>query len=129
MRRLSEELNREDSQLRSWLLDAALAGLRVTRNPESPELSGVMLSNYGRLSSQSYLTTSTQRTTNYCLGWRGKAVSLRTRAEGVHAYHYRLRTLIGATDSGDERLTDAQARRVGRALSGLAVNLDDSIAS
>jgi hypothetical protein len=38
MRRLSEELNREDSQLRSWLLGAALAGLRVTRNPESPEL-------------------------------------------------------------------------------------------
>ncbi len=35
---LSEELNREDSQLRSLLLDAALAGLRLERNPESPPL-------------------------------------------------------------------------------------------
>ena len=35
IRHLSEELNREDSQLRSCLLDAALAGLRLERNPES----------------------------------------------------------------------------------------------
>ena len=38
IRRLSETLNREDSQLRSCLLDAALAGLRLARNPESREL-------------------------------------------------------------------------------------------
>ena len=38
IRRLSFELNREDSRLRSRLLDAALAGLRLERNPESREL-------------------------------------------------------------------------------------------
>src|ERR1700675_987790 len=35
--RLCEELNREDSELRSHLLDAALAGLQLTRHPESQD--------------------------------------------------------------------------------------------
>ena len=38
IRGLYKALNREDSQLRSCLLDAALAGLRLERNPESREL-------------------------------------------------------------------------------------------
>ena len=38
IRRLAKELNREDSLLRFHMLDAALAGLRLGRNPESPEL-------------------------------------------------------------------------------------------
>jgi hypothetical protein len=42
--------------------------------------------------------------------------------------HDRLRTLIGAiVDTGADRLTEAQARDAGQALSGLAVNLDDAI--
>jgi hypothetical protein len=38
MRHLFEELNREDSALRPHLLDAALAGLRLTRTPSSRAL-------------------------------------------------------------------------------------------
>ena len=36
--RLYQELNRKDSHLRSCMLDAAIAGLRLTRNPESLDL-------------------------------------------------------------------------------------------
>jgi hypothetical protein len=38
LRHLCQDLNREDSRLRSCLLDAAISGLRLTRNPDSREL-------------------------------------------------------------------------------------------
>jgi hypothetical protein len=46
----------------------------------------------------------------------------------IHECHDRLRTLIGAiVNTAADRLTEAEARDAGQALSGLAVYLDDAI--
>jgi DNA-binding response OmpR family regulator len=127
IRRLWLELNREDSKLRSRLLDAALAGLRLERNPESRELR--------RDAAQLWATTEPilshhlDTEDNELLPWLKQHGSLSPEAgRKVRAYHDRLRTLIGAmANAGSDRLTEPQAREVGRALSGIAVSLDDAI--
>ncbi|MGA7871705.1 MAG: hemerythrin domain-containing protein [Candidatus Binatus sp.] len=127
IRRLSVELNREDSQLRSRLLDAALAGLRLARNPESPELRRDAARIWAAI--EPILSRHLSAEDNQMLPWLEQQGRLSPEAgRKVRAYHDRLRTLVGALASAEaERLTDSQAREVGRALSGLAVNLDDAI--
>ena len=127
IRRLSEELNREDSQLRSRLLDAALAGLRLARNPESPELRRDAAQIWAAI--QPILSHHLDAQESQLLPWLVQQGRLSPEAgRRVRAFHDRLRTLIGAiADTGADRLTEAQARDVGQALSGLAVNLDDAI--
>ncbi len=127
IRRLCLELNREDSRLRSRLLDVALAGLRLERNPESRELrqDAAQLWATTELILSHHLDTEDTE----LLPWLKQHGSLSPEAgRRVRAYHDRLRTLIGAmADAGSDRLTEPEAREVGRALSGIAVSLDDAI--
>ena len=127
IRCLSEELNREGSQLRSRLLDAALAGLRLARNPESPELRRDAAQIWAAI--QPTLSHHLDAQDGQLLPWLAQQGRFSAEAgRKVRAFHDRLRTLIGAiVDSGADRLTEAQARDAGQALSGLAVNLDDAI--
>lgn len=127
IRRLSVELNREDSELRSRLLDAALAGLRLERNPESLELRRDAAQLWVAI--EPILSRHLDAEDNQLLPWLERQGGISPEAvRRVSAYHGRLRTLIGAMASASaDCLTEAQAREIGRALSGLAVNLDDAI--
>ena len=127
IRRLSEELNREDSQLRSTLLDAALAGLRLERNPESRELRRDAARIWSAI--EPVLSHHLDAEASQVIPWLVQQGRLSPEAvRKVREFHDRLRTLIGAiVDTGIDQLTDEQARNAGRALTGLAVNLDDAI--
>ena len=127
IRFLSEELNREGSLLRSRLLDAALAGLRLARNPESPELRRDAQQIWAAI--QPTLSHHLDAQDGQLLPWLVQQGRLSAEAgRKVREFHDRLRTLMGAIgDTGADRLTDAQARDAGQALSGLAVYLDDAI--
>jgi DNA-binding response OmpR family regulator len=121
------ELNREDSRLRSHLLDAALAGLRLERNPESRELRQDAAQLWA--TTEPILSHHLDTEDNELLPWLKQHGSLSPEGgRKVRAYHDRLRSLIGAmANAGSDRLTEPQAREVGRALSGIAVSLDDVI--
>ncbi|MDO8434578.1 MAG: hemerythrin domain-containing protein [Candidatus Binatus sp.] len=127
IRRLSAELNREDSDLRSHLLDAALAGLRLTRNSESLELRRDAARIWVAI--EPILTHHLDAEDGQLLPWLERHGRLSSEVgRKVREYHDRLRTLVGAMANAEaEHLTDVQAREVGRALSGLAVKLDDAI--
>lgn len=126
--RLSQELNREDSQLRSRLLDAALAGLRLTRSPESLELRRDAVQIWAAI--EPVLSYHLDAEDKELLPWLDQQRRVSSEVgRKVHGCHVKLRTLIGAAivNSGTEPLTEAEARDVGRALSGLAMYLDDAI--
>jgi hemerythrin-like domain-containing protein len=127
IRRLSEELNREDSQLRSCLLDAALAGLRLTRNPESRDVRNDAVKIWTTI--EPILRHHLEAEDRQLLPWLDQKGGLSPEAgRKVRECHEKLRTLIGAIDdAGTHRLTEAEVRDAGRALSGLAVYLDDAI--
>jgi hypothetical protein len=127
IRRLSEELNREDSQLRSCLLDAALAGLRLTRNPESRELRRDATRIWAAI--EPILSHHLEAEDSELLPWLDRRSRLSPEVgRKIRECHDKLRTLIGAlAETGADHLTEAQARAAGRALSGLAVYLDDAI--
>lgn len=127
IRSLSEELNREDSQLRSRLLDAALAGLRLERNPESPELRRDAAQLWATL--EPVLSHHLDAEEKELLPWlEGQGGLALAAGDKIRAYHDRLRKLVGTmANAGAARLTDAQAREIGLALKGLAVGLDDAI--
>ncbi len=127
IRCLSEELNREGSDLRSRLLDAALAGLRLARNPESPELRRDAAQIWAAI--QPTLSHHLDSQDSRLLPWLVQQGRISPEAgRKVREFHDRLRTLIGAiADTGADRLSEAPARDAGKALSGLAVILDDAI--
>jgi CheY-like chemotaxis protein len=127
IRSLSVELNCEDSELRSHLLDAALAGLRLERNPKSVELRRDAAQVWALI--EPILSHHLDAEDSQLLPWLEQQGGLSPQsAQKVRAYHDRLRTLIGAMiNVGADGLTDAQARAVGLALRGLAVSLDDAI--
>ena len=127
IRRLAEELNREDSQLRSYLLDAALAGLRLTRNPESPELKRDAARLWAAI--EPILAHHLEAEGSELLPWLDQQSPLAPEVgRKVREYHGQLRTLIGLiASSGKDDLTETEARQAGQALSGLAVCLDDAI--
>ncbi len=127
IRRLSDELNREDSQLRSYLLDAALAGLRLTRNPESPELRRDAARIWAAV--QPILSHHLDAEDRQLLPWLDQQGRLSPEiGRKVRQCHDRLRTLIGTVANPDaDRLTETEARDAGGALTGLAVYLDDAI--
>ena len=127
IRHLSEELNREDSQLRSCLLDAALAGLRLERNPESRELRRDAARIWATIAP--ILSHHLEAEDSELLPWLDRQGGFSPEGgRKVHECHHRLRTLMGAIAKTDtDRLTDAHTREAGRALSGLAVYLDDAI--
>jgi Hemerythrin HHE cation binding domain len=125
--RLPEELNREDSQLRSYLLDAALAGLRLTRNPESPELKRDAARIWAAI--EPILAHHLKAEDDELLPWLDRQGPLSADAGcRLREYHGTLRTLMGIiAGSGKDNLTEIEARQAGKALSGLAVCLDDAI--
>ena len=127
IRRLWFELNREDSRLRSSLLDAALTGLRLERNPESRELRRDAAQLWAMI--EPILSHHLDTEDKELLPWLERHDSLSPEAgRKVSGYHDRLRALIGAMgDTAAESLTEAQAREVGRSMSGIAVSLDDAI--
>ena len=106
IRRLWLELNREDSRLRSCLLDAALAGLRLERNPESRELRRDAAQLWATI--EPILSHHLDTEDNELVPWLEQHGSLSPEAgRKVGAYHERLRTLIGAMDNArSERLTE-----------------------
>lgn len=127
IRRLAEELNREDSQLRPRVLDTALAGLRLARNPESPELrcDAAQVWSAIQLILSHHLDIEDRR----LLPWLEQQDRLSPEVVlKVRECHDKLRRLLGSiVDAGADHLTDVKARDAGRALSGLAVHLDDMI--
>ena len=127
IRRLAEELNREDSQLRSCLLDAALAGLRLTRNPESLELRHDAARIWATI--EPILSRHLDAEDSRLLPWLDQQGRLSPEAgRKIRECHSRLRTLIGAiVNTAADRLTETEACNAGRALSGLSVTLDDAI--
>jgi DNA-binding response OmpR family regulator len=127
IRRLSEALNREDSQLRSFLLDAALAGLRLERNPESRELRRDAARIWATI--EPILSHHLEAEDSELLPWLARQGGLSPEVgRKVRECHHRLRTLMGAIGTTDtDRQTYALTRDAGRALSGLAVYLDDAI--
>ncbi|MHB8381408.1 MAG: hemerythrin domain-containing protein [Candidatus Binataceae bacterium] len=125
--RLSEELNREGSQLTSYLLDTALAGLRLTRNPQSRDL--------GRDAAQIWtviepiLSHHLDAEDSQLLPWLDQQRGLSPEVgRKVRECHHRLRTLMDTIVScGADCLTEAEAHDAGQAMSELAVSLDDAI--
>jgi response regulator of citrate/malate metabolism len=127
IRRLAKELNSEDSQLRSCLLDAALVGLRLAHNPESRELRRDAARTWATI--EPILSHHLEAEDSELLPWLDRHSALSPEiGRKVRECHHRLRTLMGAIATTDtDRLTDALTRDAGRALSGLAVYLDDAI--
>ena len=127
IRRLSRELNREDSQIRSYLLDAALAGLRLARSPESLELRR----DAARICAviQPLISHHLDAEDSQLLPWLDHQGRLSPElGRKVRECHDRLRTLNNTVrNSATENLTEAQTRDLGQTLSALAVHLDDAI--
>ncbi|GEM_PF-504694 len=127
IQRLSEELNREDSELRSHLLDAAIAGLRLARNPDSAALKHDVAQIWEVMGP--VLAHHLEAEDSQLLPWldRSRRVSAET-VQKIRQSHDRLRALIGTISKTDPaRLTAAQAREVGQALVTLTMTLDDAI--
>jgi DNA-binding response OmpR family regulator len=127
IRHLWLELNREDSRLRSHLLDAALAGLRLERSPESRELRRDAAQLWSTI--EPILSHHLDTEEKDLLPWLKRQGGLAPAASRkIRAYHDRLRKLVGAmANAGADLLDDADARGIGLALRGLAVSLDDAI--
>lgn len=127
IRSLSEELNREDSLLRYRLVDAALAGLRLERNPESPLLRLYAAQLWAVI--EPILSHHLDAEEKDLLPWLERQRGLAPAAgRKIRESHGRLRKLAGAmAKAGADRLTDAEAREIGLALKGLAISLDDAI--
>ncbi len=126
-RHLFEELNREDSELREHLLDAALAGLRLARDPHSRNLRR----DAGRIWSviEPVISHHFAAEDAVMLPWLDRYAHLspdiRRRARECHD---KLKKLAVAVENSDfERVSDVDAAATGRALCGLAVCLDDAI--
>ncbi len=127
IRHLADELNREDSHLRSCVLDAALAGQRLTRSPQSRELRRDAAQIWSAI--EPILSLHLNAEDREVLPWLDQRGRLSPElGRKVRECHDQLRTLIGAiAGTSADRLSEAEARDAGRALSGLAVYLDDAI--
>lgn len=127
IRRLSDELNREDSQLRSCLLDAALTGLRLSRNPESRDLRRDTARIWAEI--EPILSHHLDTEDSHLLPWLDRQGGLSAEiGRKVRDCHHELRARMGViAKSGADHITEAQARDAGQAMSGLAVSLDDAI--
>ncbi|MGO9454009.1 MAG: hemerythrin domain-containing protein [Candidatus Binataceae bacterium] len=127
IRRLFQELNREDSQLRTYLLDAALAGLRVARSPESPETRRDAAQVWAAM--EPILSRHLDSEDSHLLPWLERHSTLSPDTQGkIRECHQRLRGFIRTIVNNDiARGTAAEARDIGKALAGLAVALDDAI--
>ncbi|MBV8135158.1 MAG: hemerythrin domain-containing protein [Deltaproteobacteria bacterium] len=125
--RLYQELNREDSQLRSCLLDAAIAGLRLTRSPESLDLRRDAAQIWAVI--EPILSHHLEAEDTKLIPWLNQRQPLsRETRRRIQRSHSRLRTLIAMIGQANaDRLVTAHARDAGRALVNLVMDLDDAI--
>jgi hypothetical protein len=125
--RLYQELNREDSRLRSCLLDAAIAGLRLTRNPDSLDLRHDAAQVWAVI--EPILSHHLEAEDTEVIPWlsQRQPLSQETRRR-IQRSHSRLRTLVAMIgEANADNLVTSHARDAGRALVGLAMDLDDAI--
>jgi hypothetical protein len=125
--RLYQELNREDSQLRSCLLDAAIAGLRLTRNPDSLDLRRDAAQVWAVI--EPILSHHLEAEDTEVIPWlnQREPLSIETRRR-IQRSHSRLRTLVAMIGEADaDNLVTSHAHAAGRALVNLVMDLDDSI--
>jgi hypothetical protein len=125
--RLCEELNREDSELRSHLLDAALAGLRLTRHPKSQEFRREATKAWSAI--EPVLSHHLAAEDLLMMEWLERYSRLSPEVLfRVRECHYKLKQLAGAIEQSRFQSGGEQAAiEAGRVLSGLAVCLDDVI--
>ena len=125
--RLYQELNREDSQLRPCLLDAAIAGLRLTRNPESLDLRHDAAQLWAVI--EPILSHHLEAEDTKVIPWlnQRELLSRETRRR-IQRSHSRLRTLMAMIgEANADNLITSHARDAGRALVSLVMDLDDAI--
>jgi len=127
MRHLFVELNRQDSQLRACLLDAAIAGLRLARDTESADLRRDAAKVWAAI--EPILSHHLDVEDKQLLPWLDEHAHLSAEIlRKVRQCHQKLRELIGTVAKGDlTRVTAEEAREAAKALTGLAVTLDDAI--
>lgn len=127
IRRLFQDLNREDSQLRTYLLDAALAGLRLARNPESPELRHDAAQVWAAI--EPILSRHLEAEDTHLLPWLEQHGNLSPETQGkIRECHQKLRSFIRVLVRDDiAAATATEGREIGKALTGLGVALDDAI--
>jgi hypothetical protein len=125
--RLCAELNREDSELRTHLLDAALAGLRLTRHPKSQEFRREATQAWSAI--EPILSHHLAAEDTVMMDWLERYARLSPEVLfRVRECHYKLKQLAGAIGQARLQSRDEQAAvEAGRVLSGLAVCLDDVI--
>jgi len=127
VRHLLQELNREDSRLRSHMLDAAIAGLRLSRNPHSLELRGDVAKLWSSI--EPVLSHHLDTEDTQILPWlkEQKKISAKTLSK-IRESHSGLRELMSAVASREPgTITVEEARQIGKALTALSVALDDMI--
>lgn len=127
IRHLFEELNREDSELRTQVLDTALAGLRLGRDANSPALRRDAAEVWSII--EPLISHHLRAEDDVMLPWLDRHAGLSSEVlDRLHQCHSKLRRLVSAIETVPfERATDAQAIEAARALCGLAVCLDDAI--
>jgi hypothetical protein len=127
LRHLSRELNRDDSQLRSFLLDAAICGLRLARNPYSHNLRRDAAEVWAMIAPT--LSRHLDAEDLELLPWLDRHHRLsREAASRIRQCHERLRILIAKIGApGSDNLTNDHAREAGQTLLRLAMDLDDAI--
>lgn len=125
--RLYQELNREDSQLRSCLLDAAIAGLRLTRNPDSLDLRHDAAQVWAVI--EPILSHHLEAEDAEVIPWLSQRQPLsRETRRRIQRSHSRLRTLVAMIgEANADNLVTSHARDAGRALVSLVMDLDDAI--
>lgn len=126
IKRLVEELNREDSELRSRLLDAALVGLRVARKPDSKTFREDAAKIWAGLEP---LISGYLRAEEKVMPWAAHYIHLPPEAvRSVRECHRRLGKLLASLKTASfESAPDCQAAKAGRELCALAVCIDDLI--
>jgi hypothetical protein len=129
IRRLCAELDREDSQLRSHLLEAALAGLRLTRYPQSQGYQSEAVRVWKSIEPTLSLYLATKDPVMMPQGWELYSRISPEVLFRIHECHSKLKRLGGALENPGQVVTERIAIEAGRVLCGLAVCLDDAIES
>ncbi len=127
IKRLIEELNRGDSELRSCLLDAALAGLRVARKPDSKTLREEAASIWAAI--EPLISEHLRVEDEVVLPWAADHAPVAPEAiRCARECHRRLKRLLASIKTAPfESAPDCQSAKAGRELCALAVCVDDLI--
>jgi len=127
VRHLLQDLNREDSRLRARLLDAAIAGLRLSRDPQSIVLRQDVAQIWAAM--EPVLSHHLDTEDSQVLPWLKEHKKITTATlDRIRERHQALRKLMSVME---HRTPDAvaveDARNIGKSLAALAVALDDAI--